>query len=693
MNDQARQALCEIVARYGRGVSDEPRRVQALLSDLCPGMTKEVSVLVTAAERGVPQEAASSSPQLPPQAVVNRATRRLVDETGLTEEAARWAVESWAVALGVVVAGGAYGSATLPVGAAPSGAAWGSGPAAAPHRAGRRRQLVGYLLLILLVGAGAGLVVWTLLRNGGGDRAATADALPPELDRVPRDAVAFVSVRPAQYIHTDFAHAYHEMLGRGRGGGHGLPDLMEEYKRSGLPLEDLDRVTVVVPEWSREKGPEYWFLYAASKPFDRSKVLEAMGPDAKVRQYKDKLLYSYADGDLVVYFVSDRLLAVGSDSSLFGEGSDKWRDLFVEGPPAQAREGPLSDGLQAAAGDHLLTAAVNGNALPDWMKNGQPADAPGAPDFKPYLPLLQLRKGILTLDAPSALRLDLQMTFPDDAQAQAGRESVKAALNRFRQAAADWAFQPPSPAALAELDAVDAALHQVQIDQHGPDVKVHLETDAWRNALTLYLHLTPGPREDLKKLAEAAIAYSNAVDTGLPSAVEDKDGKPLLSWRVLLLPYLGEDDLYKEFRLDEPWDSDHNMALLEKMPAVFATPKSEAFWRHETYYQAFVGEGGIFYNGPAGPAGTFKPSMIFDGTSNTILFAEAAKSVPWTKPEDMPFDKGDLRPRLGGLSRDGFCAVMCDGTVHFVPSTAREDTLHALVTPNGGEVVDEGLDK
>src|ERR1043166_2473231 len=74
----------------------------------------------------------------------------------------------------------------------------------------------------------------------------------------------------------------------------------------------------------------------------------------------------------------------------------------------------------------------------------------------------------------------------------------------------------------------------------------------------------------------------------------DADGKPLLSWRVLLLPYLEQNELYKKFHLDEPWDSAHNLALIQEMPRTYAPFRSEAGSRHESNYQVFFGPGAAF---------------------------------------------------------------------------------------------------
>ena len=79
---------------------------------------------------------------------------------------------------------------------------------------------------------------------------------------------------------------------------------------------------------------------------------------------------------------------------------------------------------------------------------------------------------------------------------------------------------------------------------------------------------------------------------------------------------------------------------------------------------------------------------ITDGTSNTLMIVEAKKAVPWTKPNDVPFDAGKLLPKVGGLRDRVFQGAMCDGSVRGFPMTLKEETLRAIITRNGGEVID-----
>ncbi len=179
--------------------------------------------------------------------------------------------------------------------------------------------------------------------------------------------------------------------------------------------------------------------------------------------------------------------------------------------------------------------------------------------------------------------------------------------------------------------------------------------------------------------------YESAMGALPAQAVYDKDGKALLSWRVLLLPYLEENALYQQFKLDEAWDSPHNKKLLAKMPKVYQAAAGNPKQKYGTFYQAFVGNGAFF----EGKKGLRFPADFPDGTSNTIMVVEAGKDVPWTKPEDLPFDPAKKLPKLGGLysSTPGFHAVMCDGSSRLFKATITETTLKGAITRNGGEVL------
>jgi Protein of unknown function (DUF1559) len=189
--------------------------------------------------------------------------------------------------------------------------------------------------------------------------------------------------------------------------------------------------------------------------------------------------------------------------------------------------------------------------------------------------------------------------------------------------------------------------------------------------------------ENLKKLGLAMHNF-NSANGSLPAAASyGKDGKPLLSWRVALLPYLGQKALYDQFKLDQPWDSEHNKKLLDKMPNVYTPLTGKPKERSTTYYQVLVGKGTAF----EGKRGLRIPADFPDGTSNTILIVEAGAAVPWTKPADVPYDQKKPLPKLGGLFKDGFHVTLCDGSVRLIGRNMSEQTLRDAITRDDGNVL------
>ncbi len=188
---------------------------------------------------------------------------------------------------------------------------------------------------------------------------------------------------------------------------------------------------------------------------------------------------------------------------------------------------------------------------------------------------------------------------------------------------------------------------------------------------------------NIKQIMLAMHNYHSA-NNSFPRDFTDKAGKPLLSWRVAILPYIEQAELYNKFKLDEPWDSPHNKELLKEMPPPFKCPDRLKVEPFTTTYRGFVGAGAIFETGQ-----DIGIASITDGTSNTIAIVEASEAVPWSKPADLPFDP-QAKPSLRGAGSShpgGFNCGFADGSVRFIKNSISAIVFQALITRNGGEVI------
>lgn len=216
----------------------------------------------------------------------------------------------------------------------------------------------------------------------------------------------------------------------------------------------------------------------------------------------------------------------------------------------------------------------------------------------------------------------------------------------------------------------------------------HVHAHAARAVATVEVSPTAAQRRaSMNNLKQIALAMHNfhATHRTFPAAAtKDKNGKPLLSWRVHLLPFFEQQTLFKQFHLDEPWDSPHNKQLIARMPAVYRVPGSKP-GDGKTAYLTMRDANTMF------PVKLEKSRIadITDGTVNTIMVVEAAEdqAVVWTKPDDLNFDAKNPRRGLFGRRRGGFLAVMGDGSVRFFPDSLSDETIRRLFIRNDGKTI------
>jgi beta-lactamase regulating signal transducer with metallopeptidase domain len=188
-------------------------------------------------------------------------------------------------------------------------------------------------------------------------------------------------------------------------------------------------------------------------------------------------------------------------------------------------------------------------------------------------------------------------------------------------------------------------------------------------------------RNNLKQLMLAMHNYHDTHGHFPPAVVMGPDGKTLHSWRIELLPFLDASDLFRQYEQNQPWDSETNKKVLGKMPEVFRSPYDDPKSTNSGYY-GFVGVGTIF----EGPDGV-KIRDILDGTSTTIAIVESKRNIPWTKPEDIPFDPDKPLPDLGGFVEGGFNCALADGAARSMETARVKEELKWLIMRNDGHVI------
>jgi uncharacterized protein (TIGR03067 family) len=188
--------------------------------------------------------------------------------------------------------------------------------------------------------------------------------------------------------------------------------------------------------------------------------------------------------------------------------------------------------------------------------------------------------------------------------------------------------------------------------------------------------------ESLVTLALAFHSHGEKFGYFPAAAITDKNGAPTLSWRVALLPFLGQQQLFDQFRLDEPWDSEVNRRLIAKMPRVYSLTHEPAA-PFETHFQVFVGPGTPFEQGKR-----LSMRAVEDASypEKKILVVEARNAVPWTKPSDLSYDPKGPLPPLGRIDPgEGFNILPFKFTRQFIRATFNPKKLRPAIEWNNRE--------
>ena len=497
-----------------------------------------------------------------------------------------------------------------------------------------------------------------------------AAQLPTELRYVPHDAALF--------LYADAAAVWsHETTKSFRTADKKTFGMLEETatKLSGMKIEDLKTVVVFFPKAKQPEDTEKaGFVFTFTKAFDKEKLTTGLaglfGKNAKLNMSAPN------DNTAVV------LLGL---------------DAFYAKPQPANADGPLTSAIKAAAsGKHTLVAGVTFANTPDELRKD---DLPG--QVRAFQPIFHAETLIATVDLGKSISLDVRVKTKRAAQAVDAEKALGAVAKLLGD---ELAGELPGLEKEAATDAGLKDLVKVMKALVATAKAAKFEVDGTEARLTATLPLADLPlvsaylagvqkaqqaaavaqsANNLKQIAIAMHSYNDTNGAMPPAAVCDKKGKPQLSWRVLILPYIEQEALFKQFKLDEPWDSDNNKKLLDKMPNVYAMPGKTKPGDTETYYRVFVGNGAAF----DWLMGT-KLQAIADGTSNTLMCVTATTAVPWTKPDELEFDPEKDMGKLIGMVVNGKAQVsLCDGSVRTLSKLPSKETIAALITKSGGEVI------
>jgi type II secretory pathway pseudopilin PulG len=529
--------------------------------------------------------------------------------------------------------------------------------------------------------------------------AVVADGAHADLAMVPADAVGFVHVRLADLWKNDLMAALRKTFERA--GEKALATLDTQF--SPAP-SSIDTITGFVLMDDPMKEPNAYGIVAFSKPFVAADVVKSYLPKAERMAAGDRIIYTDAAKGIEVSFPDDRHILVGEAGSL--------STYFAHKP---VKNGPIAKAIKLAETRPVVAAAnIAGLPIPPEALNQIPEN---------IRPILKADQLVISLDLGDQARVDVRATYKDEAAGAAAETAVRALVDLGRQQLGvlkkqmeDKFYAPkPAPRPAEELPEAIGTVFTLgalgRVDDVLADPKLITRDGAelvFSAAMPKELAVLGGgtaaialpaiqkvraaasrsqSQNNLKQIALAIHNYE-AANGHLPTDITDKNGKAILSWRVAILPYIEQANIYQSLKLDEPWDSPANSKFTKMKIKTFISPNSAEVEDKNgfglTNYLAIKGKGAAFESGKK-----LRFVDITDGTSNTIMVLDNASMVPWAKPDDLPFDETKPLPKLDSSGTPGLClAAMMDGSVRTINlKTVKPETLKAAMTRAGGEVL------
>lgn len=520
---------------------------------------------------------------------------------------------------------------------------------------------------------------------------ATAESVPRiGLGVVPEDTVCTVSIRPAEILRKQEFEKVAELLDRL------VPD---EFEGSGLSVSDLAELMVIF-HGSPVAPPRLAIRFTT--PDTCNAVVQAIDEDMKKSP-------GYDPSARTPEWRTDRerLAKIDPLTIVF----DKVRDRAGSSlPPTVRHDRGWSDEWQSAADKQLVVAFDLDRFRAQAGPEGQQELFGGFPMQMVGPALTATHWCVASVDMMGGLSIEAIAQCDDEKKANDVASTFQAVLTLLgnmveQQRAAAMTGGPQAivtPKQRASMDALfDLAtelcregeivteVQEVKFSFHSKMANAQLVAASAAVLLpaaevSLEASRRTQSMNNLKQLQLAMLNYEATYGHFPPAVIYEvlADGTRVgRSWRVELLPFLEHQALYDQYKKQEHWDRAANREVLAKMPAVFRAPSDSPSSTNTSYF-ALTGNETIF-DGEQGT--TF--GEITDGTSMTIALVDAKRDIPWTKPEDIPYDPGKPVPELGGWHPTIFLAAFCDGSVQVISQDVDEAVLRGLISKAGGEVL------
>lgn len=494
-----------------------------------------------------------------------------------------------------------------------------------------------------------------------------------EAKYVPGNALAVAAFRPSELMPI-YKQARAKTEGEMSDGEKAGIDVMSKCKSATLVMS--------IPNREGPGGDPFGIMLSFSDKSARDAAAELMSPGNDFQKEKLLLAEIEVNGSAARYFANDTTLIFGN--------TDTVKSMVLAGPSS------LSSLTQtdawAAAAKGTLAVAVDSSSLKPLMANAPPNPFLGI--FSPFWMQADSHTLGITLGDKAAIKL--VSTSPDEKGAKVLQAAINAGVSMLTGMVASQKANVPEQSKAA-VESLEELLASQNIVREGNQITLTLAGDATAQVNAIVGLFAPAignarqaaqRTQQMNNFKQVMLALHNYYDVNghfPPAIVIDPVSGIGRSWRIEVLPYLEQQQLYEQYRRDQPWDSEANKAVLAKMPNVFRHPAMPEGSTNASVF-AVAGKGLIF---EADDKDGLQFQEITDGTSNTIAIVEAKREIPWTKPQDIEFDLAqDKLPELGFVP-EGWIVGVCDGSVRFVSKSIDPATWKKLLTRAGGEVVEQ----